>query len=166
MRVLVAYYSESGNTEKLAQAIFDSISTDTKQIATVGDANTEDYDVIFVGFPGQASSVPKKVEKFIKEIPEGKKLAFFVTHGSLRGGRLAITALHHALSLALKRTVLGTFGCRGEVKASIIESLKNKPEHKIWVMEALSAAGHPDEADLEDGKEFANLMIAKANRML
>jgi hypothetical protein len=32
-------------------------------------------------------------------------------------------------------------------------------------MEAQSAAGHPDDADLEDGKEFANLMIAKAHKM-
>ena len=37
--------------------------------------------------------------------------------------------------------------------------------HKAWAMEAQSAAGHPEKSDLEDGKEFANLMIAKARNI-
>ena len=165
MKALVAYYSESGNTEKLAQAIYDGITAPEKVIMSISEANPNDSDVIFVGFPVQASSVPAKVEEFIKSVPEGKKLAFFVTHGSLRGGQLAITALYHAFSLALKGTVLGTFGCRGQVKPSLIDALLNNPEHKAWALEAQSAVGHPDKADLADGKEFADLMIAKARNM-
>jgi flavodoxin len=165
MKALVAYHSESGNTEKLAKAIYESITAPDKKIATIADADPSGYDVIFVGFPVQASTVPGKVESFIKRIPEGKMLAFFVTHGSLRGGQLAITALYYAFSLALNRTVLGSFGCRGEVKAGIIESLLKSPEHKAWAMEAQSAAGHPDDADLADGKQFAELMIAKARNL-
>ena len=165
MKALVAYYSESGNTEKLAKAIYEGISVSDKEIGTISDVNAIDCDVIFIGFPVQASSVPGKVEKFIKNIPEGKMIAFFVTHGSLRGGQLAISALHYAFSLALKMTVLGTFGCRGEVNPDIIEALLKKPEHRAWAMEAQSAVGHPDDADLEDGIEFADLMIAKARDM-
>ena len=100
-----------------------------------------------------------------KREQEGKMLAFFATHGSLRGGQLAVTAVYHALSLALKRTVLGTFGSRGQVKTGLLEALSKKPEHKAWVMEARSAAGHPDDADLQDAKEFAGLMITKARSM-
>ena len=165
MKALVAYYSESGNTEKLAKAIYEGISVSDKEIGTISDVNASDCYVIFIGFPVQASSVPAKVEQFIKGLSEGKMVAFFITHGSLRGGQLAISALYYAFSLTLKMTVLGTFGCRGEVKASIIEALLNSPEHKAWAMEAQSAIGHPDDADLEDGKEFADLMIAKARNM-
>jgi flavodoxin len=165
MKALVAYYSESGNTEKLAKAIYEGTTSSDKEIGKIADVDPSGFDVVFVGFPVQASSVPGKVEKFIKSIPEGKKLAFFVTHGSLRGGQLAITALYYAFSLALNMTVLGTFGCRGEVKAGIIESLLKTPEHKAWAMEAQSAVGHPDDADLEDGKTFAELMIAKARNL-
>jgi flavodoxin len=165
MKALVAYYSESGNTEKLAKAIYDGINVPEKEILPIHEANAGDYEVIFVGFPVQASSVPTNVEKFIKLVPEGKKVAYFVTHGSLRGGQLAISALYYAFSLALKVTVLGTFGCRGQVKSSLIDALLKNPEHKAWAMEAQSAAGHPDEADLEGGKEFANLMIAKSRNL-
>ena len=165
MKALVAFYSESGNTEKLAKAIYDGINVPEKEIVPISEANALDNDVIFVGFPVQASSVPAKVEEFIKSVPEGKKLAYFVTHGSLRGGQLAISALYYAFSLALKVTVLGTFGCRGQVKPRLIDALLKNPEHKAWAMEAQGAAGHPDTADMEDGKEFANLMIAKARNM-
>ena len=165
MKALVAYYSESGNTEKLAKAIYDGINIPEKEITPIGEANPRDPDVIFVGFPVQASSVPARVEKFIKNVPEGKKLAFFVTHGSLRGGQLAISALYHAFSLALKVSVLGTFGCRGQVKPDLIDALLKNPEHKAWAVEAQSAIGHPDESDLADGKEFAAWMIAKARNM-
>ena len=106
MKALVVYYSESGNTEKLAKAIYDGINIPEKQIVPIDEANPNDRDVIFVGFPVHASSVPAKVEKFIKSVPEGKKVAFFITHGSLRGGQLAISALYYAFSLALKVTVL------------------------------------------------------------
>lgn len=165
MKALVTYFSESGNTEKLAKAIYEGVNASGKELASISDANASGSDVIFVGFPVHASSVPAKVEKFIKEIPKGKMVAFFVTHGSLRGGQLAITALHHALGLALNLTVLGTFGCRGQVKPEIIEALLQKPEHKGWAMEAQSASGHPDEADFKDGREFADLMIGKARNL-
>jgi flavodoxin I len=165
MKALVAYYSESGNTEKLAKAIYDGINASEKEIISISEATAMDFDVIFVGFPVQASSVPAKVEEFIRSIPKGKKLAFFVTHGSLRGGQLAISALYSAFSLALELTVLGTFGCRGQVKPGLIDALLKNSEHKAWAMEAQSAAGHPDKSDLEDGKKFAHLMIAKARNM-
>jgi flavodoxin len=165
MKALVAFYSESGNTEKLAKAIYAGINVPEKEFMPISEANAINNDVIFVGFPVQASSVPAKVEEFIRSVPEGKKIAYFATHDSLRGGQLAISALYYAFSLALKVTVLITFGCRGQVKPSLIEALLKNPEHKAWAMEAQSATGHPDKADLEDGKEFANLMIAKARNM-
>lgn len=166
MKALVSYYSESGNTEKLAQAIYEGIKGIEKNISPIGEIEkAADYDVIFVGFPVQASSVPGKAEKFLKSILPGKKLALFVTHGSLRGGQLAVTALYHAMSLVPKVTIIGTFGCRGQVEPKLIEALMSKPEHKAWAIEAQSAAAHPDDADLEDGKEFAGLMIAKASNV-
>jgi flavodoxin I len=165
MKALVTYYSESGNTEKLAQAIYDGIELSEKDILPIGEVkDIGGYDLIFCGFPVQASSLPGKAESFIRNIPQGKKLALFATHGSLRGGQLAITAFYYAMSLAPKATILGTFGCRGEVKPGIIEALMKKPEHKGWAIEARSAAGHPDKADLADGKEFAGLMARKAAR--
>ena len=162
MKALVTFYSESGNTEKLARAIYEGIEEFEKDIIPIKDVkDINEYDVIFCGFPVHASSVPGKAASFIKNVPEDKNLAFFATHGSLRGGQLAITGFHSALCLVPKANILGTFGCRGKVKQSVLDSLMKSPEHRGWVMEAQSAVGHPDEADLEDGREFARWMITK-----
>ncbi len=75
---------------------------------------------------------------------------------------LAVTAFYHALAISKNAVILGTFGSRGEVKQSIIDSLLQKPEHRGWALEAQGATGHPDAADLEDGKDWAQQMMAKA----
>ncbi len=163
MKVLIAYLSESGNTGKLANAIFEGIESSEKEILSIKDvAGVEDYDVIFIGFPVQSHSVPAKVEAFAKTLPDGQKAAYFATHGSMRGGEMAVTAFYHALAISKNAVILGTFGSRGEVKQSIIDSLLQKPEHRGWALEAQGATGHPDAADLEDGKDWAQQMMAKA----
>ena len=163
MKVLVAYYSDTGNTKKLGEAIYDAISESEKEISLATDAaNLSDYDLIFCGFPVHSMGLPGKMVDFVKALPEGKKVAFFATHGSLRGGELAITAFYSALSLSKHLKVMGTFGCRGAVKQGIIDALLNKAEHRGWALEAQSAAGHPDEADIEDAKAFAEGMMTKA----
>jgi flavodoxin len=166
MKVLVAYYSETGNTEKVAKAIYDGLGFVEKDLASIKEKpRSRKYDVIFVGFPVQKHSVPAVVENFIKRIPEGKKVAFFSTHGSLRGGELAVTAFYYAVSLTAKKQVLGTFGCRGKVKPKMIEALMKRPEDKYWALEAQSASANPDDADLEDAKKWAWWMVMKAKAL-
>lgn len=166
MKALVTYYSETGNTKKLAEAIYEGIQEATKDIIPLMDVETVDeYDVVFCGFPVQAHTVPAKVSKFIKRLPKGTKIALFATHGSLRGGELAVTAFYEAVTVASDLTVLGTFGCRGKVKSQIIEALMKKAEHKAWAQEAQSAAGHPDAGDFEDARDFADQMITKARSL-
>jgi flavodoxin len=163
MKVLVSYYSDTGNTKKMADAIYDAIEQSEKEICPAEEAsNLSEYDLIFCGFPVQSMGLPAKMETFVKGLPEGMKVAFFATHGSLRGGELAITAFYSAISLAKGLKVMGTFGSRGVVKQAIVEALLKKAEHRGWALEAQSAVGHPDEADLEDAKAFAAAMMTKA----
>ena len=50
MKALVTYYSETGNTEKLAKAIFDAIDQPGKEIKPISEVSAVDnYDVIFCG---------------------------------------------------------------------------------------------------------------------
>lgn len=169
MKVLVTYYSETGNTKKLAEAIYSALSeaphassVQARLLPVQEAVAPEAYDLIFCGFPVQAHSVPVAVVPFLKSITAGQKLALFATHGSLRGGRLAREAFEHAISLACSAKILGTFGSRGRVRHSLIEALQNKAEHAAWAEEALGAVHHPDEADLHDGQAFAADMLTKA----
>ncbi|MBN1662431.1 MAG: hypothetical protein JW943_02410 [Deltaproteobacteria bacterium] len=161
MKALVTYFSQTGNTEKLARAIYDALEIEKEITPVQAGQNTGGYDIIFCGFPVQAHSVPGKVHAFIKDIPEGQNIAFFCTHGSLRGGQLPRQAIEQAVGLAAKAKVLGDFGSRGAVSPQILEALSKRPEHRAWVEEAQSADGHPDAADLADAKQFALRMVGK-----
>lgn len=164
MKVLVTYHSRSGNTENLAQAIYHAVTNVTaKEILPLEEGTAAGgYDLVFVGFPVIAHSVPPQAAKFIEGLPEGTKIALFGTHGSFRGGELAVTAFYHGLGLAKGKTVLGTYGCQGEVPDKVIDGLRGKPEHNGWLLEAKGAVGHPDDADRAEAREFARLMLAKA----
>jgi flavodoxin I len=161
MKALIAYYSDTGNTEKVARAISDAVDFDM-QVRKISDVTDwKGYDIIFFGFPVHAHSVPAKAAQQIAKIPKGQKIAFFSTHGSLRNGILPKQAFEHALGLSAKLMVLGHFGCRGKVDGQIIESLQKNPQHKAWVEEAAGAIRHPDENDLADAKAFGAQMVAK-----
>jgi flavodoxin len=163
MKVAVVYYSEGGNTEALARAIHDAIEYGEKQLLPlmdVGDLGS--YDLVFFGFPVQTHSVPVPAQKVLRTVSAGQKVALFSTHGSFRGGPLAVTAFHNAMTVAQAADVVGTFGCQGRVKPAIIEAVINMPQHRGWALEAQGALGHPDRADLEDAADFARLMVAKA----
>lgn len=164
MKALVTYYSETGNTEKLARAIYEAIHIDKELLPIQDIRNTQGYDIIFIGFPVQAHSVPAKLNSFFKGLTAGQNIALFCTHGSLRGGHLPKQALEHAIGLASRAKILGTFGVRGKVDAKIIEELMNRVEHRAWAEEAQGAHEHPSEMDLADGKDFARNVLAKIGR--
>jgi len=158
-KILVTYLSQTGNTKKIAEAIFEGLEGDKTMKFMDEVQEIEDYSLIFIGFPVHSHSVPYKIESFLQKIPQGKKIALFSTHGSLPGGHLAREALEHAAVIASKAKVLGTFSCRGKVSLAALEILSKSPEHKAWTEMAASSQTHPDEGDLEDAKSFAQWVI-------
>lgn len=158
-KILVAYISWTGNTKKVANAIFEALEGNTTIKSLDEVQNLDEYELIFIGYPVHSHSVPFKTEEFIKKIPDGKKVALFSTHGSLTGSRLSREALEHASILASSSKILGTFTCRGKVSLQAMEVLSKSPEHKAWVEMAASAQTHPDENDLEDARDFAKWIM-------
>ena len=161
MKVPVTYHRQTGSTEKVAKAIHEAVTVQ-KEILPLAHAVPAGYDLVFCGFPVHAHRVPGKMAEFIRKLPKGRKVAFFATHGSLRGGQLPRQAFESAAGLASDLKVLGQFGCRGKVGPKVIEALTQKPEHKAWAEEALGADGNYDAADLEEAAEFAQAMVGKA----
>ena len=160
MKILVAYYSQTGNTRKVAEAIFTGIRHTSKTLLPIEQVEGAGaYDLLFCGFPVQHHCVPPSMNRFLKSIPSGKNLAIFATHGSLRGGEKAISAFYEALSLTKGQTILGTFGCRGQVKFQLLDEWMESPQHQSWAREAQSANGHPDAADLDDARLFSEAML-------
>jgi flavodoxin len=163
-RILVTYYSQTGNTKKVAQAIFEAVEGDKniKPMQELAKGEVDTYSLVFAGFPVQSHSVPYAVEEFLKTIPEGRKVAFFSTHGSLTGSRLSREALENATALTAKAHVLGTYACRGKVSPQALDVLMKSPEHKAWSEMAVSAGTHPDASDLAEARSFASWILTLA----
>lgn len=163
-KTLVTYYSRTGNTRQVAEALHESLEGEKalKPMNELGEHEFEDYSLVFIGFPVESHSVPYAVENVLKSIPEGKKIALFSTHGSLAGHRLSREALEYAAVLTAKARVLGTFSCRGKVSPGALEVLMKSPEHTAWSEMAVSAATHPDESDLENTRQFAAWILTLA----
>ncbi len=159
MKTLITYFSITGNTKKIAEAVYETLKAD-KEIKKIDEcSDLDEYSLVFVGFPVHSHSVPIKVEAFLKNIPHGKKIALFSTHGALTGSHLSREALEYAVILASKAKVLGSFSCRGKVSPEALEVLMKSPEHVAWAEMAVSARNHPDQNDLEDARAFARWIL-------
>ena len=158
-KTLVAYFTRTGNTRLVAEAIFEVLPADKdiKPMAEAGDLAP--YGLIFAGFPVQTHSVPFPAETFLKSLPAGKKVALFSTHGSVTGSRLSREALEYASTLVGQAKLVGTFSCRGKVSLQALAELMKSPEHEAWADMAASAATHPDAHDLEDARAFARWIM-------
>jgi flavodoxin len=154
-RVLVTYFTRTGNTRRIAEAIHEGLGgvPDLLPMDKVKDLAA--YGLAFIGFPVQSHSVPYKAEEFLKKVPAGMKVALFSTHGSLPGMKLSREALEYAAILLAKTRLLGTFSCRGKVSMQALEALSRSPEHEAWAEMAATASTHPDAHDIADAKAFA-----------
>jgi flavodoxin len=153
-KTLVTYFSRTGNTKLVGEAIFGALPGD-KEIRPMAEAgDLAPFALVIAGFPVQTHSVPYPAEVFLKSVPEGQKVALFSTHGSVNGSQLAREAMEYASVLVAKARLIGTFSCRGKVSMKALEILMQSPEHEAWADMAASAATHPDASDLEDARAF------------
>jgi len=65
MKIAIRYYTKTGNTKKLAEAIGTAINVEAK---TVDEPLTEDVDILFLGSAVYAAGIDQKIKDFIKNI--------------------------------------------------------------------------------------------------
>jgi ferredoxin len=155
MKSIVIYYSQTGNTKKIADAIQKGIIKQTGQcdIARVKEIKPEDlakYDLIGIGAPTWSSCPSPIVIYFVKSLPpslKGKHFFWYSTHG-IFPGRCIIRGVQPLLDQGM--TVLGWKDWYGQ--ASL-------PGHgKPWYTD-----GHPDEIDLTEAESFGAAMVVHSH---
>jgi flavodoxin len=143
-RILVAYFSWSGNTRKIATQIHEEVGGDLLEIVSVDkypldydetvkqarrelDAghmprllseveSLESYEVIFIGYPNWWGTIPRPVASFLSKCDSsGKTIAPFCTHEGSRLGR----SVEDIAKLCTRSTVLEGLAVRGgDVRSS------------------------------------------------
>ena len=150
MKSLVLYASQSGNTKKLADVVYEVLPGD-KEIYSIDEApaSLDDFDFIAIGFWFQGGKPDPKTTGFLSKLGN-KKILLFATHGAAKGSAHAQQGMNDAKKLAAGAEVAGTFSCQGEVNPKVIETASAKPEPPPWLADAPGATGHPDQNDLDE----------------
>jgi len=134
MNIAVRYYTRSGNTEKLAQAIAGAVSADAKDITV---ALAEKVDILFLGCSYYAFDMDEAVKQFISENKEKiGKIVCFGTSAMMKSMKKPMSKVIKEYGIPLAEE---EFHCRGRF-GSI---------HK----------GRPDENDLKKAAEFVKGIV-------
>ena len=163
MKTLVTYLSQTGNTKKIAEAIYGEIAGE-KDIKEVKDtADFEGYDLVFVGFPVMQFNIPEKVSNLVKANAAGKNIAFFMTHAVPEGFEAIHSWTGSCKDIAADGNYLGTFECQGELAQPVIDMLlqAEDPQMKAFGEMGPSTKGQPDESRVQKAREFAKEIQAK-----
>ena len=155
MKVLILYFSQSGNTKKIAQAIAQGARRqgDTVHITSLRHACAallEEYDLVGLGSPVWKAD-PPNVRSFYQSLPHqrGKHLFSFATHGTMPGFYFPVV-LPNLQKVGF--TVIGSRSWYGNVV------MPGMPEPYY-------TAGHPDETDCREAEDFGAEMVEESKRV-
>jgi flavodoxin len=89
MNPCVIYFSRTGNTKRLAEAIADIVKAPVFSVASGEPSLVEAYDTVILGTPVEGSSPAKETIAFVERLPktEGKKAILFCTNRIFGSGR-------------------------------------------------------------------------------
>lgn len=163
MKILVTYSSKTGNTKRLAEAIYAGLEAQDKEIKTIKEvANIEEYDIIFVGYWVDRGGANQEAKDFMTTI-KGKKVGIFATLGYWPDSKHAITSLDNGQALVEEdNEVIVRYICQGALAPAIIERFKSFPEgdpHAVTPAKLKRyeiASQHPSPADMALGAELFN----------
>jgi len=160
-KALVGYMSQTGNTRKVAEAIYTELPGE-KTIAKISDLEDLDgFDVSFIGFPMIDMGPPSGVASFLLEKGKGKKIALFLTHGAALSFPPLKGWLQKCIDATDNAELLGLFSCQGEVNVEVREAMarSNDPQLQMYARMSVLADGQPDEENLSRARAFAKRIM-------
>ena len=156
MKVLIIFYSQTGNTALIARAINKGIEPlveqcDLKPVKEVKPKNLDKYDLIGLGTPVWMGGFTPNVRIFIEKLPfqNGRHIFSFNTHGIMP--ELYFPSVLRKLKIK-GFTPIGWQDWYGNVHFQIAP----KPYF---------TDGHPDSIDLQEAESFGRKMIDVSRRI-
>ncbi len=107
MEPCVVYFSRTGNTKRLAQAIADAANAPLMDIAGTLPSTIETFNPLILGTPVEGSSPAKETQTFIEGMNkvEGKKAILFCTY-RIFGNERTMKAMEKELKSKGYETIL------------------------------------------------------------
>ncbi|MFC2036640.1 flavodoxin family protein [Chloroflexota bacterium] len=181
MKILVAYYSETGNTAQVARAIHEEMGSQghevhLRDLGEIAPDTLTAYDLVFLGSACHDADLARPVKQFLEQIPNSPafKLAGFATHATyLPEGGDRERQVHETWASGCERSYrqasqdkgwdfLGYFGCQGAPSPPIEQFIHSTivTDEAEWEEYVQEVRQHPDENDLRKAKKFAQGALA------
>jgi len=156
MKVLVAYMTSTGNTKKVAEAIYGEIEAE-KEIKPISDVqDVGSYDLAFLGFPTHGYGPDKKTKKILGDLcTMDRKVALFVTHGAPESEPEVQQWMEKFKDAAKGAEVVGLFDCQGQLAASAKFVMRLMGKKQRDEARRDNSQGQPDQTRLERARAFA-----------
>ena len=138
MKIAVRYYTKTGNTKRLAEAVAAAVGAEALPIGVPVD---EPVDILFLGNSYYAFSIDPEVRKFVSSLDKNKvgKIVNFGSAAMLNSTWKKVKAEADKVGIPMDER---EFHCKGEFKGI----------HK----------GKPDETDMKAAAEFAGAFIKES----
>jgi len=140
MKIAVRYYTKTGNTKRLAEAIAKAIGVEALPISVM---ITDPVDILFLGNSYYAFTIDPEVRAFVSSLDKEKvgKIVNFGSAAMMNSTYKKVKAVADKAGVPMDQR---EFHCKGEFKGL----------HK----------GKPDEADLRAAAEFARKIAGEGRR--
>ncbi len=137
MKTAVRYYTKTGNTKRLAEAVAEAVGVEALPISV---PVAEPVDVLFLGNSYYAFGIDPEVKKFVSSLDKTKvgRIVNFGSAAMLNSTRKKVKAEADKVGIPVDER---EFHCKGEFKGI----------HK----------GRPDETDMKAAAEFAAKIIER-----
>jgi flavodoxin len=161
MKSAVVYYSATGSTKKIAEAIQGELGADTPLTTMDAHPYLDDRDVVFVGFPINAFGPPQVVKDYLATDAAGKCIALFITHASPDDQPNVQDWLKTCKEAAAAADIVGIFHCQGQLAEPVKQHMLNSgdPQMVAWA-QGDDSQGKPDEAAVERARAFARTIVS------
>ena len=182
MKAAVVYYSASGNTAKVGEAIARALRDELPGpdgegtaraaneviVGPLGEApSLDDRDLVFVGMPIERFGAPEPAARYLAEECAGRRVALFVTHAAPEDLDEVQPWLEACEEAAAGTELVGFFHCQGRLAAPVREAMlaSGMPALVGFAEMADCAAGQPNEAALARAAAFARETAARVSAL-
>ena len=172
MNVLNLYFSSTGNTEKVARAIYDEVSKEQSaildEVKKVSPNDLNDYDLIFLGSACHSADLAVPAKRLLENLPSSPrfKLAGFFTCAATQEtvNKYAGQCMVSFETVCKEKNIdfLGCFNCHGNPSPELTKSMLgggaplSDAELEAYFEEVKK---HPNPEDLQNAKEFARKIM-------
>lgn len=162
MQAMVVYSSQTGNTQKIANAVFAAIPGSSKDMQRVEEYQGKDADIFFVGFWTDMGDCDRQTADLLAGL-HGKKVALFGTCGMGKD-----SAYYEKIMACVRQHIpqdclcAGTFLCQGKMPIQVrnryeklLQSGEKVAQMQMMIRNFDQALLHPDEDDGRAAAAFA-----------